>query len=102
MKEALLILLGIFGIIIIPILIGFTFALIVGGPIYLLMKGTEYFFYFAVNPVIAEIRKVPFVGKLLCFIITLCIGLPLAVSVFIFIWLSVLQILVHAISFGAI
>ena len=102
MKETLLILFGIFGVIVIPILIGFTFALIVGGPVYLLMKGTEYFFYFAVNPLIAEIRKVPVFGKLLCFIITLCIGLPLAVSIFIIIGIAVLQIVIHAISFGAI
>jgi hypothetical protein len=100
--EAVTCVLAIIGIIVLPLLIGFLFALIVGGPIYLLMKGFEYTMYFIVNPIIASIREIPFIGKLLCFIITLCVGLTLIAMVLCFIGIPVIIILAHAISFGAI
>ena len=100
--EALMCIGAIIGVIIIPILIGFLFAVIVGGPIYLLMKCFEYTMFFVVNPIIAKIRDIPFIGPILCFIITLCIGLPLIGIVLCFIGLPIIVILTHAISFGAI
>lgn len=100
--EALTCVFAILALILYPILTGFLFALIVGGPIYLLMKGLEYFMYFVINPIIAKIRKIPFIGPVLCFIITLCIGLPLIFIVLCFIGIPMIIILSHAISFGAI
>ena len=92
----------ILAIILIPILSGFLFALFVAGPIYLLMKAFEYTMYFVINPVIATIRKIPFLGPILCFIITTCIGVPLMVMVLCFIYIPVIVILNHAISLGKI
>jgi hypothetical protein len=100
--DALMCVIAILGIILFPILTGFLFALIVGGPIYLLMKGFEYTMYFAINPIIAGIREIPFIGKLLCFIITLCVGVVLIGLVLCFIAIPMIVILSHAIGFGTI
>ena len=96
------IIIGILLIFLIPLTTGLLFALLVGSPIYLLMKGTEYFFYWCINPVVAIIREIPLIGPLLCFFLTLGIGLPLFTIIVVYIFLPVIAIVVHAISFGRI
>lgn len=93
---------GIIGVILIPLLIGMLFTLIIGGPIYLLMKGFEYLMFFVINPIIAKIREIPLIGKLLCFVITLCIGVPLIGVVITFICIPTVCIIARAITGGNI
>lgn len=96
------IILAILGVILIPLLIGILFGLIVGGPIYLLMKSYEMLMFYGLNPIIAKIREIPVIGKLLCFIITLCIGLPLIGIVIGCICIPVVCIIAYSITGGNI
>lgn len=93
---------GFIAVILIPLLIGILFALIIGGPIFLLMKSFEYLMFFVINPIIAKIREIPFIGRLLCFIITLCIGVPLIGVVITFICIPTVCIIARAITGGSI
>ena len=92
----------ILAVILIPLLIGMLFAFVIGGPIYLLMKAFEKFMFYVINPIIAKIREIPYIGKLLCFIITLCIGLPLIGIVIVCICIPTVCIIARAITGGAI
>ena len=93
---------GIIGVILIPLLIGMLFTLIIGGPIYLLMKAFEYLMFFVINPIIARIRAISFIGWLLCFSITTCIGVPLIGVVITFICIPTVCIIARAITGGNI
>lgn len=98
----MLFVLGFIAVILIPLLIGMLFTLIIGGPIYLLMKGFEYLMFFVINPIIAKIREIPLIGKLLCFVITTCIGVPLIGVVITFICIPTVCIIARAITGGNI
>ena len=100
--SVLWVVLGIVAVILLPILIGLMFAIIIGGPIYLLMKGFEYLMFFVINPIIAKIRAIPFIGWLLCFSITTCIGVPLISVVITFICIPTVCIIARAITGGNI
>lgn len=100
--SVLTVILGVVAVILVPILIGILFMIIIGGPIYLLMKGWEYLMFFVVNPIIAKIRAIPCIGWLLCFIITTCIGVPLVGVVITFICIPTVGIIARAITGGNI
>lgn len=93
---------GLLGLILWPVFTGFLFALIVGGSLFLGLKIFEKIMLYVINPIIAEIRDIPYIGKLLCFLITTVIGLPLLICYIIFVFVPVLCIIVHAITFGAV
>lgn len=93
---------GLLGLIFWPLFTGFLFALIVGGSLYLGMKTFEYVMLYIINPIIAEIRDIPFIGKLLCFIISTSIGIPLIVLYIMYVFIPVMCIIIHGITFGAV
>lgn len=93
---------GLLGLILWPLITGFLFAFIVGGSLYLGMKGFEYTMLYLINPIIAEIRDIPFIGKLLCFLITTIIGVPLIIFYIMFVFVPVLCIIIHSVGYGKI
>ena len=66
------------------------------------MKAFEYLMFFVINPIIAKIREIPLIGRLFCFVITLCIGVPLIGVVITFICIPTVCIIARAITGGNI
>ena len=94
--------LGLLGLILWPVITGLLFLLIVGGPLFLAYILLEKIMVFTVNPIIATIRDIPFIGKLLCFCITTAIGLPLLVFYIMFVAIPVICIIIHGVTYGAV
>jgi hypothetical protein len=94
--------LGLIGLILWPILTGLLFLLIVGGPLFLAFLAFEGIMLYFVNPIIATIRDIPFIGPFLCFVIVTVIGLPLLVFYAIYIAIPMICIVVHGVTYGAV